>query len=49
MYKAEYCFTIDEALSNQGDNIFPREELANQLVRIDIYKEVPTPERGFLT
>ncbi len=49
MYKAEYCFTIDEALSNQGDNMFPREELANQLVRIDIYKEVPTPERGFLT
>lgn len=48
IYKAEYCFTIEEALLNQGDNVFPREELAEQAARMDIYKEVPQPTRGNL-
>ena len=48
IYKAEYCFTIEEALIQQGDNIFPREELAEQAARIEIYKNVPTPHRGNL-
>ena len=48
IYKAEYCFTIEEALLNQGDNMFPREELAEQAARIDIYKNVPVPTKGNL-
>ena len=48
IYKAEYCFTIEEALIQQGDNIFPREELAEQMAAIEIYKTVPTPIRGDL-
>lgn len=49
IYKAEYCFTIDEALIQQGDNIFPREPLVDQQTRITIYKEVAEPEAGVLT
>ena len=49
IYKAEYCYTIEEALIQQGDNIFPREELAEQLAAIDIYKTVPKLHSGFLT
>lgn len=48
IYKAEYCFTIEEALIQQGDNIFPREELAEQLAAMDIYKTVPVPKLGHL-
>lgn len=48
MYKAEYCFTIDEALSMGGSNMFPREELAEQLTQIEIYKTTPTPQTGHL-
>lgn len=49
MYKAEYCYTIEEALIQQGDNMFPREELAEQMAAIDIYKTVPKPHTGSLT
>lgn len=49
MYKAEYCFTIEEALSQQGDNIFPKEELAEQQAAITIYKNTPIPVRGNLS
>ena len=48
IYKAEYCFTIEEALINQGDNIFPREELAEQAAQIDIYKNYIPARRGNL-
>lgn len=48
IYKAEYCFTIEEALIQQGDNIFPREELAEQAAQIEIYKSTPKPLRGNL-
>lgn len=49
MYKAEYCFTIEEALSNQGDNLFPKEELAEAEAAITIYQTTPKPESGYLT
>jgi hypothetical protein len=29
--------------------MFPREELAEQMARIEIYKDVPMPKRGHLT
>lgn len=48
IYKAEYCYTIEEALIQQGDNMFPREELAEQMAAIDIYKTVPKPHKGAL-
>lgn len=48
IYKAEYCFTIEEALIQQGDNMFPREELAEQQAAITIYNSVPKPEVGNL-
>ena len=48
IYKAEYCFTIEEALIQGGDNIFPREELAEQEAHITIYKDVPEPVSGHL-
>ena len=47
-FKSEYCFTIEEALIQQSGNIFPVEELAEQLAQIEIYKSVPIPRRGSL-
>jgi len=49
IYKAEYCYTIEEALLLQGSNIFPREELAQQMARIEIYQDTPKIHTGFLT
>lgn len=46
MYKAEYCYTIEEALIGEGDNMFPREELAEQQAAMTIYKTVPKPITG---
>ena len=48
IYKAEYCYTIDEALLQQGDNMFPREELAEQDAAIHIYKTIELPTTGSL-
>ena len=48
LYKAEFCFTIEEALLLQGSNIFPREELAEQSAQIEIYKSTPVPHCGHL-
>lgn len=47
-YKAEYCFTIEEALIQKEGNVFPVEELANQLSALDVYKTVEKPKTGFL-
>ncbi len=47
-YKAEFCFTIEEALIQKEGNVFPVEELANQLAALDIYKTIKKPETGFL-
>ena len=49
MYKAEFCYTIEEALIGEGDGIFPREELAAQEAAITIYKNVDLPKRGYLS
>lgn len=49
MYKAEYCYTIEEALILGGSNLFPREELAQQEANISIYKTVELPTNGHLT
>jgi len=48
-FKSEYCFTIEEALIQHSGNIFPVEELAEQLAAIEIYKTVPKPHQGALT
>lgn len=48
IYTAEYCYTIEEAVLQQGDNIFPREELAEQKAAIEVYKTTPIPKRGYL-
>ena len=48
-YKAEYCFTIEEAFIQKEGNVFPVEELSNQLAALDIYKSVEKPKTGFLT
>lgn len=47
-YKSEYCFTIEEALIQHQDNIFPVEELSQQITALEIYKDIPKPKRGFL-
>lgn len=49
IYSAEFCFTIEEALIQQGDNIFPREEIAEQIAQYDIYQTIKEPELGALT
>lgn len=49
IYKAEYCYTIEEALIQQGDNMFPREELAEQEAHLTIYKDIELPKQGYLT
>lgn len=47
-YKSEYCFTIEEALIQNQGNIFPVEEISQQLTNLEIYKETQKPKRGFL-
>jgi hypothetical protein len=46
LYIAEFCFTIEEALSGEGDNIFPREQLAEQKVQLELYKKKVNIETG---
>jgi len=47
-FKSEYCFTIEEALIQHADNLFPREELAEQSAQIEIYKSTPKIHSGHL-
>lgn len=47
-FKAEYCFTPDDALALEGDNIFNTELLAEQKALIELHKQGPKPEAGFL-
>ena len=42
-YAAENCFTPDEALLKQGDNIFDAELISEQLTRIATMKDTPKP------
>ncbi len=48
IYKAEYCFTLDEAFSLEGDNFFPQEQLANQMTNIEVHKNTKKPSVGYL-
>lgn len=46
IYCAEHCFTPDEALLRQGDNIFDSIALSERLTQIRVFKDnyiVPTP------
>lgn len=45
---AEYCFTPEDALALEGDNLFNRELLANQKAVIELHKRGPKPIAGFL-
>ena len=47
-YKSEYCFTIEEALIQHSENVFPRDELAEQSAQIEIYKSTPPIHKGSL-
>lgn len=48
MFCAEYCFTPEDALALEGDNIFNRELLANQKAKIELHKVGPKPIHGYL-
>lgn len=48
MFCAEYCFTPEDALALEGDNIFNRELLANQKAKIELHKVGPKPVHGYL-
>lgn len=42
-YAAENCFTPDEALLKQGDNLFDADIIATQITRIETIKDCPKP------
>lgn len=44
-YCAEYCFTPNEALLKQGDNLFNADLLSDQIMQVRVYKNYtkPTP------
>lgn len=47
-YCSEFCYTVDEAFSKRGINIFNQNLLAEAYVNIKIHKTAPTYRRGFL-
>lgn len=47
-YKAEYCFTPDEALILEGENRFDQEKLVEQLSNIELHKIVEKPKPASL-
>lgn len=47
-YKAEYCFTPDEALILEGENRFDQEKLVEQLANIELHKIVEKPKPASL-
>lgn len=48
MFCAEYCFTPEDALALEGDNLFNRELLASQKAKIELHKMGPRPVKGYL-
>lgn len=48
-YCAEYCFTPNEALLKQGDNMFNAELLSDQITQIRVFKNYEKPEPTALT
>ena len=47
-HKAEQCFTAEEAFSAEGVNKFNKVKIAEQLITINIKKEAPTIQRGYM-
>ena len=47
-YKAEQCFTAEEAFAAEGVNKFNRVKLAEQIARIRIMQEKPNIKRGYM-
>ena len=43
-YCAEYCFTPNDALLKQGDNLFNAELLSDQITQIRVFKNYTKPE-----
>lgn len=43
-YCAEYCFTPNEALLKQGDNIFNADIISDQIMQIRVFKSYTKPE-----
>lgn len=48
IYAAEYCFTAEEALALEGDNIFNKILLSDQMANIKLYKSGPHVDVGTL-
>ena len=47
-HKAEQCFTAEEAFAAEGINKFNKVRISEQLISINIKKETPTIQRGYM-
>ena len=47
-HKAEQCFTAEEAFAAEGVNKFNKIKIAEQIISINIKKQVPTIQRGYM-
>ena len=47
-HKAEQCFTAEEAFSAEGVNKFNKVKIAEQIVSINIKKQAPAIQRGYM-
>lgn len=47
-HKAEQCFTAEEAFAAEGINKFNKVKITEQLIAINIRKETPSIQRGFM-
>lgn len=47
-YKAEQCFTAEEAFSAEGVNKFNKVKIAEQTIAINIKKQAPPIQRGYM-
>ena len=47
-HKAEQCFTAEEAFSAEGVNKFNKVKIAEQILSINIRKEAPPIQRGYM-
>lgn len=47
-HKAEQCFTAEEAFSAEGVNKFNKVKIAEQIVSINIKKQTPEIQRGYM-
>lgn len=47
-YKAEFCWTAEEAFALEGDNKFNKVKITEQQVSINIKKQAPPIQRGYM-